>query len=145
MENKFKSKFGEKVSFLNSYDYSTKSIWYKIDCSCTSDDHSTIIEMEYDNEMNILSLHFYKDVSYSAWLFWKDDNIFGKFIDSLKIIKRRIVGAIKLIFTGHLEMSEEFILMSENHINDFIEALQEAKEFCKEDINNEKGIKENEN
>lgn len=129
--SKFQSKFGNKVSFVNNYDYKDgKSIWYKIDCDCGSDEHATTIEMEYDKSMNILSIHFYKEVSYSAWSFWKDDDFFGKVKDAYRIIIRRIKGSIKVLFTGHLPMSDEFILINEQHINDFIEALQEAKQYC---------------
>ena len=133
VQKKFKSKFGTKLSFINNYDHKDgRSIWYKIDCDCSSDEHAANIEMEWDNEINMLVLNFYKEVSYSAWLFWKDDNFFGKAVDAYRIIMRRIKGAIKLIFTGSLEMQDEFIIQDEQHINDFIEALEEAKQYCRE-------------
>lgn len=133
IKKKFKSKFGTKVSFRNNFDHKeVRSIWYKVECDCGSDEHAATIEMEYDKEMNMLSLHFYKEVSYSAWCFWKDDNFFGKVKDAYRIIIRRIKGAIKVLFTGHLPMEDEFLLVDEQHINDFIEALEEAKQYCQE-------------
>jgi hypothetical protein len=141
MEKKFKSKFGNKVSFLNKYDYDKgKSIWYKISCDCGSDDHGATIEIEYDKEINMLFLHFYKEVEYAAWWFWKDDNFLGKIKDIYNCIIKRIKGSIKLLFTGRLEMEDEFILSREDHINDFIEALQEGKEYCKEENSGDSGL-----
>lgn len=125
MESKFKT----KVSFLNQYDHCS-SISYKVECDCHSDDHACIIDMEYDKDMNMINLMFYKDVSFD-W--WTGDTWHNPIIGRLKNYWNRIKKASKLLFTGEMRMSEEFMLIDVKHIESFIEALQEGLEYCKEE------------
>lgn len=71
----------------------------------------------------MIFLNFYKKVYWSAnWQ--SNDNWF-------KNILFRIKGALKILFLGYLELQEDFILEGEEHINSFIEALKEEKEYLK--------------
>jgi hypothetical protein len=123
-----KSKFKTRVSLQNVFDNKPNvSVWYKVNCSCGSDDCGTLIEVEYDKEMNdFIFMHFYSDLTNDFWQ--KEDGFLGW----VKCITTRIKKSIILLFTGRLEMSEEFCLQGEDHITSFIEAMQEGLEFAKE-------------
>lgn len=125
MENNFKSKFSKKVSLMGVWDHSS-SVWYNVDCDCNSPEHRCGIEIEFDKEINMISLHFYKTVSFDWWKY-DVDKISGR----LQNLWNRIKKSCKLLFTGELEMEDELIMMEFDHIESFIEALQEGLEYCK--------------
>jgi hypothetical protein len=115
------SKFKKKVSLLETY---KDSIFYKIDCDCADSNCETIIELEIDTKLKILSLNFYKTINlysftnYENWIVRISENIFNRF-----------KYAFKILFTGKISMSSDFILRDLEHINNFIEAIQEGKEY----------------
>ena len=119
------SKFKKKVSLQNIYPR-FNSINYKIDCDCGSHDHSCSIDFEYDKDLNIIELNFFKDVCYDYWN-EKDGIIYW-----IPKIWRRLTKAIRLVFTGNLEMNDSFLLMDTEHITNFIEALQEGLGYMEE-------------
>ena len=121
------SKFKKFVSLNDKYPY---MIGYRVDCACGDHEHSSHIDIEYDQELNDIQLVFYKTVHYEYWN--ENDGFFYWF----KNIWVRIKKATKLIFTGDIEMSESFMLIGEDHINNFIEAMQEGLEHCNEYIKN---------
>lgn len=105
------------------------SVYYRATCSCGSDEHDITIEFEIDKDIDhMIFLNFYKKVYWSAN--WKsNDNWF-------KNILFRIKGAFKILFFGYLELQEDFILEGEEHIDSFINALKEGKEYLKLKQNN---------
>ena len=108
-----KSKFPRNVCLNNMYD---KSIWYYFHCDCGESNHAATIELEVED--NIMCLRFYKDVYYAYY----GDNI-------IKQWWHRIKGAVRLIFTGYLEVSESMIILHEEHIDNFIDALVEGRNY----------------
>jgi hypothetical protein len=97
------------------------------------------MELEYDKQLNILSLNFYKEVQYLACYFddYNEKSLKDKFLyfitEYKNVLVRRIKAACRILFLGRIGMQEEFLLKDSVHINDFIEALKEAKEFCEKD------------
>ena len=90
------------------------SIWYRLTCECGSDNHNCDLELSKDNEFDsLIYLTFYSNLLNKEKKFFK-----------------RIKNAIKLIFIGYIEMSGE-VIMKEDQIDDFIEALKEGKEKVK--------------
>lgn len=98
-------------------------IYYKIDCDCSNDDHITTIEFEYDKKADIIYVSFYKK------LIWCDC-CHG--LNWFQRIYRRIKAALKIIFTGWIDVNESIILQNIDHIDGFIEALKEGKEYILE-------------
>ena len=95
------------------------SIYYRLPCSCGSDDHDVTLEFEHDKKFpGMLFLNMYKDLSWSSY--WGDVNIF-------QIIWRRIKISLRILFVGYIEVQESFIFKGEDHIDAFIEALHEGK------------------
>lgn len=134
METEFKSKFGNKVSHTSTWDIpmSNTSVWYNIMCDCCSEDHDTTMEFEYDKDMNMLFLSFYKTINYSKEFsyVWDDDTLVDTIKNRIEVIWRRLKDATKLLFTGYVEMDGDFILQDKQHIQDFIDALIEGRDFC---------------
>jgi len=89
-----------------------------------SEEHDVILELEIDEDIdNMIFLNFWKKIYWSAN--WKsNDNWFRN-------ILFRIKGALKILFFGYLEFQEDFILEGEEHIDSFINALKEGKQFIK--------------
>ena len=104
------------------------SVWYKVNCDCNSDDHITTIEMEYDKEFRMITLNFYKKYVWTSR--YGDINWFERFW-------KRLTCSLKMFFTGWIEVEEYVILRGEDHINSFIEALEEGKQKVKEAMENE--------
>lgn len=134
MEEEFKSKFGNKTTFVNAWDSKEEtSIWYNIGCDCGSGGHDTNIMFEYDKSTDILFLNFYKTISYSkefGHLYYEDDTLVDVIKDKIKVLWKRMKDATKLLFTGYVEMESDFILKDTQHIQDFIDALIEGREYC---------------
>jgi hypothetical protein len=86
------------------------SIFYKLICECGGDDCDTDLELSKDEEFGFITLNFYSKLSRYC----------DSFLDRFKC-------ALKILFTGNLTLYGN-TLMSEDQIDDFIMALQEAKE-----------------
>ena len=110
----FISKFHYKVCRSHVFQ---DSLWYIIQCDCGDSRHSLQMEMEVDKD-GILWLHFYADTEYAYY----GDNI-------IKRIWHRIKGALRLIFIGYIELQEEMVILDKEHIDNFIDALVESRNF----------------
>lgn len=133
MDETFKSKFGNKVMFNHAWDSGMDtSIWYTISCDCGSADHNTNIMLEYDKSVNMLIVNFYKTINYSQEFSYvhDSDTLIDVVKNRLKAMWKRIKDATKLLFTGYVEMESDFILQDTQHIQDFIDAIMEGKEYC---------------
>lgn len=93
-----------------------KSVFYRIPCDCTDEEHDLTLEMDWDD--GILTLHFYGNVETSSWLF-----CYGWFGRQWWKIKR----IFDLIFKGYFTVNYEMLILKEKHLDSFIEALQEGK------------------
>lgn len=147
------------VMLVNQYD---DCITYRIACSCGEPEHDIYMTVELDNSIpSMMTLEFYKDVyyfdHYRKDVLWFDECIkkfkSGKkkesikyFIDNtishfFKNLWYRLKKATRLVFTGYLKMNEDFLLEGEEHINNFIEILEEGKFFIKEKTDERSGTK----
>ena len=94
------------------------AIFYRLSCSCGSDEHDLTIEFEYDPDIKDVTINFHKQLEWSAY--WRSDNWFMSQWEKLKAIYR-------IIFWGYIEVEESLILDSPEHINSFIKALNEGR------------------
>lgn len=98
------------------------TVYYKLDCSCGCDNHLLTFSIEHD--MNTITLIMEKRLEFVV--------LDGKhFISS---IFKRIKAACRVLFFGHLELEGTTILNDEEHIQSFINALEEGKVYVKEYI-----------
>lgn len=116
------------------------AIFYRVACDCGSDEHDLHLEFEKDPEIpEMIFLNFYKQLAWSSY--WRDDDKW------YKNIWCRIKGATKMLFKGYITVEESFILRGKEHIDSFIEALEEGKQYIKdlegeEDENNYEVVSE---
>jgi len=102
---------------VNKFD---DSIVYRVACHCGSDEHDVTIELEKDEEIpSMVFLNFYKKIGWCSH--WGNLNWFER-------VWKRIKCSFLMLFTGYVELQEDFIL-SEDNIEPFIEALKEGKEY----------------
>ncbi len=120
----FQSKFKKGVSLIHKFD---KSLWYSVQCECGDNECGSIVEIECDNEFGLIQLHFYKEVRFDHWRYpeygFFKFNWFRRFLYRWK-------KAIILAFTGKIKLHGDFLLTDPEHINNFIEALQEGRDYC---------------
>lgn len=94
------------------------AVYYKVECDCGGDDHMATIELEYDKDLSDISMNFYKKVYWSSH--WGNYNWFER-------TWKRITAATKILFTGWIELEESFLIRGGDHLDTFIEALEEGK------------------
>uniref|UniRef100_A0A6M3LKB6 Uncharacterized protein n=1 Tax=viral metagenome TaxID=1070528 RepID=A0A6M3LKB6_9ZZZZ len=96
------------------------NIWYKVACGCGSNDHVLKIEFEYDKDApGYVWINFEKKLAWSSY--WGLNKWYKRFW-------KRLTGAFKIFFNGHIEVSESFLLDGEEHIESFISALREGQD-----------------
>jgi hypothetical protein len=103
-----------KVMKVDEFD---DSVFYRIACTCGSKDHEFELWLEYDKDINDITLMIEKT------LYWKYYYALSSWYE--KIYKRLFAG-LKLILGGYLEMQTDVLFMDKEHIEGFIEALQEG-------------------
>jgi len=110
----------KNVMKTNEFD---DSIYYRVACTCGSDEHDVTIELEKDKEIpSMVFLNFYKKIGWCSH--WGNLNIFERFW-------KRIKCSFIMLFIGYVELEESFILSKDN-IEPFIEALNEGREYLKD-------------
>jgi len=148
------SKFPKGVSLLCHY--KGNSITYKCSCSCNSDDHNVMIDFEVDKH-GMIFLNFNKNVTFfnhyrrdvlwfdelkkkwrtSIWDFEDTWDIVEYFLDNTIFyywgsVTYLLKSSLILLFTGYLEMNEDFILQDEQ-LDNFITALIEGREIIEKE------------
>lgn len=116
---------------MKTYD-SPDCVVYKLNCNCDSNDHLTSIEIERDDDLHDLTIHFYKKMIWTSQ--WGE-------IAWYQRIWKRLICSIKMLFTGWIEVEEYVIIYGEDHINSLIEALEEGKQQIKKSLENENTTK----
>ena len=99
------------------------SILYRASCDCGSPECDLTLELEKDKDFDMIFLNIYKKLIWSAY--WKDND---KWYKNLWL---RLKYAIKILFTGYIEVEESFVLQGTEQIESFTNALNEGIEKLK--------------
>lgn len=94
-------------------------MWYKVGCDCGGDDCGTEIEFEIDKDFSYINVNFYKKV------IWADHWGYDRFYERWWA---RIKASFKILFTGYIDMEGNFMIQDIDHLDAFIEALEEGKQ-----------------
>lgn len=91
-------------------------VMFKTTCDCNSDNHSltVIVEKLGENDYRPLVSLYFKCSRVD-----KDSNFF-------KNMWKRIKDSLQILFTGYLDIDEEFIFRDNDHLKDFRNTLEEA-------------------
>ena len=112
------SKVDKSVMKIHEWE---KAITYRVACNCGDEKCDMTLDLEKDDNLCMIFLNIYKNLHWSSY--WGSTNWF-------KNIWLRIKCALKVLFTGYIEIQESFI-MREDQINGFIKALEEGKDYLK--------------
>ena len=93
-----------------------QSVYYRISCDCDDIEHDMEIEFEWDRGVMEMFLYktFYWKHFYSAYPWYNR-------------LMKRIFASIKLLFGGYIEMQGDLLIMEEEHVDSYIDALKEGK------------------
>lgn len=112
-------------------------VFYRIPCSCMYEGHDVTLEFDLDPNWGMATLTMYTNVSVDHTF-----NLTGEYRDSFKEIfrkiKERIKDSFKILLTGRIEGSGEFIIGDEKHIQSFIAVLEEGRKHIHRRTKNEK-------
>ena len=110
-----------KIMFLNKFE---KFIAFRASCDCTDERDDIRIHIEVIDDH--IEMVFYKKM-FSVEYRPNPET----FKDHVLNLKYRFINAIKLIFTGHIEVESDFLFCEEDQINSFVDTLIEGKEYIK--------------
>lgn len=97
------------------------SKWYRVECECSSPNHAHEFDVEADEDGVTVSLYIDSYTPYKD-SFWQD-------------IKYRIRAALRLLFTGKIEMGSDIIMKEQvavNYAHTLLSAVDDVKSFKNE-------------
>ena len=94
---------------------------YRTSCECMGDDQLTFM-INVDKESGVVFLELYAD-TYHDGAVWDDP----RWSRGIRGFWQRIKSCWTLLIHGHLKYHAGFIFRGENHINEFCDTIQEAK------------------
>ena len=100
------------------------SVFYRVACDCGEPECDLTLVLSYDKKYGFLELCMYKNLKASAH--WGG---FWKYCDFLRVWKNKLKLTWTLLTKGYIEINEESLFKSEEHIDNFIKALQQGKKF----------------
>jgi hypothetical protein len=95
----------------------SQSAIYKTSCHCNDSEHDLTIWIDKPDDIFETTIFFNVCGPYPYT--WKGETW-------LKRLWKRIYWSLRILFTGHAVFQEAFIFRDKNHVQDFIDALQEA-------------------
>ncbi len=98
-------------------------VLYRVACTCGLEDHDVSMCIEHDRELNCIYLTLYDRTEWIANI--NDDlNFFQRFWERIKV-------ALRVLFTGYIELESTLVMDSEEQIRGFVTALLEGLEHVK--------------
>jgi hypothetical protein len=104
-----------KVANWKSESLQWPGAMYRIMCACGSPDCDTTIDFHYED--GIFQTHIYHKMHYP---YWKADNWFEE-----KWL--RVKAAVKLLFTGDIDVESDTTITDPEHIQGIIDTFKEAQ------------------
>lgn len=98
------------------------SIFYKAACDCGSDDCTQTLILEYDRLGKFISLDMYAKESFSSYYSGRS------WVERFWL---RVKAAFKILFMDYIDVEGDFVFSGEEHIQDYIIALQSGLEELK--------------
>jgi len=100
------------------------AIYYRANCGCLDPECGINMELEYDKDIEDVTLSLYTDMVYCSWWCIKNNSKFYFFKD----MYYRIKGALRILLTGRVKLEEAFLFSSAEQFDAFIAALKEGRE-----------------
>ena len=104
---------------------------YRAACDCISHECDMTIELEICPPTNFLILSLDKKLKWSSqWSYDYERPIYSWFVDKWK----RITVALKILFTGYIEVEDSFLMKDNDHIDAFIDAIRNGQQLLNERV-----------
>ena len=94
---------------------------FNAQCDCGDDVHQHTLDVEYDPEIDFISLRLY----FKTWTenpYKYQSGVIGWINDAYRNVKFRL----KILFRGYAEVYYEFLFNNETAVQDYINALQDT-------------------
>ena len=126
------------------------AIFYEAICSCQADNHTQTLIVEVDEDLpEQVNLQIYSKVITSQFTSWdsryefheamRDGDYFKIGYYKAKLFIEHIAARLRFTrdiwFKGYIQVENQFIFRNEAAINDYIEAINQAKTKIKENRN----------
>jgi len=98
------------------------AVYYRASCDCGASHCDLTIELERDKEVDMIFMNMYKDVHWCSY--WQADGFF-------KETWVKIKAALRILFNGHIKVEESFIFKGDDHIDAFLNAIKEGRDYLK--------------
>lgn len=105
------------------------SIFLKAHCGCSSDDHIQSIIIEADDHNVSLEMYTKAYTEYHGNLY--DAPISERLGSWYRSQKKKLKWIFSILFKGYIEVETCFLFENETSIDDYLTAIQEAKEKLK--------------
>ena len=93
-----------------------------IRCDCGHEQCDIVMEFDYDNEFDMVSLCFYTKLN------WYDKHDYSSWFGDLYVKWRSRISAMwSIMIKGELRCCHSFYFKGEQHIDDLIKALEDGK------------------
>lgn len=101
---------------------------FKTSCMCMLRDHDMVVDVEYDKEIQDLTLTFNHNLVYK--------DLYGYFGEGFfKRNWRKIKAALKILFNREVTFEGSFMFRGREHITDFCDFIYLLGRDCRRDIN----------
>ena len=106
----------EQVS--NFFENPNPGAFYRTTCKCMSKSHDLDIELGYDEEYDMLEMTFNINCIWDTH--WN--------MNWVERLCRRFKTSMRLLFTGRVDLEQEFIFRGDEHVGGILNALNEGVE-----------------
>ncbi len=111
------SKLGTKA--MKMMEWKGNYVWYKIACDCGAGECDSTIAFEIDKDFGDIEVNFYQNIKWADY--WKNEWFFTRWWARIKV-------ALKVLWTGEMRLEGGFIVQGEDHMNSFVDAVQEGRD-----------------
>lgn len=100
---------------------------YAVHCDCSSQEHTQLLSIEYDPELEMLSANLSQTITITSYYHCRSDGgIINNINAFFKEMKYRIKWAYNLLVHGYVEAQSDFIFAGRDAVQDYVNVLQEG-------------------
>jgi len=132
------SEVADNICKIGEFD---DAVYFAAICSCSSQDHSQQLSVEFDSDVNDVTLHVYSRITTCSLVNWEIQNNYCEALQEGNYWKAALTKALaildgiwvrikmtkKIWVDGYVSAENEFIFRDESAIDSYIGAISRAK------------------
>ena len=103
---------------MKTNEWKGTSVWYRVGCACSGETCDSIIAFEFDEDFGHIDINFYKTIIWNEY--WNNKWFWERWWSRIKV-------ACKVLFKGYIELEGNFMIEEKEHLDEFVNALQEGR------------------